>query len=89
MSVFDLLYLIAPLMKVDITAMPKPLPLTMNISTSSRLLLKYWATISVEQSRVNPTPTPTTVPESKITNTLLVNISFYHLLPLKILNKSY
>lgn len=55
-------YLIAPLMKVDMTAMPSPLPLTMKISTSSRRLLKYCATISVEQSRVRPTPTPTTVP---------------------------
>lgn len=52
----------AHLMKVDMTAIPRPLPLTMKISTSSRRRLKYCATISVEQSRVRPTPTPITVP---------------------------
>jgi hypothetical protein len=52
------IYLMAPLMKLDMTAMPMPLPDTMNISTNSRLRLKYCATISVEQSRVMPTPIP-------------------------------
>lgn len=52
----------APLINADITAIPKPLPLTINISTNSLRRLKYWATINVEQSRVIPTPTPTTVP---------------------------
>lgn len=51
-------YLIAPLMKLDITAMPIPLPDTINISTNSRLRLKYCATIKVEQSLVMPTPIP-------------------------------
>ena len=37
---------------------PRPLPDTINISTNSRLLLKYCATISVEQSLVKLTPTP-------------------------------
>lgn len=55
-------YLIAPFINADITAIPNPLPLTIKISTNSRRLLKYWATIKVEQSRVIPTPTPTTVP---------------------------
>jgi hypothetical protein len=50
----------APLMKADITAIPRPLPETMKISTNSRRLLKYCATISVEQSRVIPTPIPET-----------------------------
>jgi len=54
----------APLMKLDITAMPIPLPETMNISTNSRFRLKYCATISVEQSLVMPTP----IPEMKRTN---------------------
>jgi hypothetical protein len=52
----------ALLMKLDIIAKPNPLPDTTKISTNSRLRLKYWATISVEQSRVMPTPTPTTAP---------------------------
>ena len=38
--------------------MPKPEAATRNISTISRFLLKYWATISVEVSRVRPTPRP-------------------------------
>lgn len=50
----------APLMKLDMTAMPIPLPDTMNISTNSRFRLKYCATISVEQSLVMPTPIPET-----------------------------
>lgn len=45
-------------MNADMTAMPSPLPDTMKISTNSRLLLKYCATINVEQSLVRPTPTP-------------------------------
>lgn len=45
-------------MKVDMTAMPSPLPDTINISTNSRLRLKYCATIRVEQSLVMPTPIP-------------------------------
>lgn len=53
-------YLMAPLMKLDMTAMPIPLPDTMNISTNSRFRLKYCATISVEQSLVMPTPIPET-----------------------------
>lgn len=52
----------APLINADIIAIPSPLPDTMNISTNSLRLLKYWATISVEQSLVMPTPTPTTAP---------------------------
>jgi hypothetical protein len=48
--------------KLDIIAKPNPLPETTNISTNSRFRLKYCATISVEQSRVMPTPTPTTAP---------------------------
>lgn len=48
----------APFMKLDMTAMPIPLPDTMNISTNSRLRLKYCATINVEQSLVIPTPIP-------------------------------
>jgi len=59
-------YLIAPLMKLDMTAMPIPLPDTMNISTNSRFRLKYCATISVEQSLVMPTPIPET--DTKRTN---------------------
>jgi len=51
-------YVIAPFMKADIIAMPKPLPETIKISTNSLFLLKYWATISVLQSRVIPTPIP-------------------------------
>lgn len=51
-------YLMAPSIKVDITAMPIPLPDTMKISTNSRLRLKYCATINVEQSLVMPTPIP-------------------------------
>lgn len=56
---------IALLMNADIIEMPSPLPDTMNISTNSRRRLKYWATMSVEQSRVIPTPTPTTPPVLK------------------------
>lgn len=52
----------ALLINVDITTMPNPLPDTIKISTNSRFRLKYCATIKVEQSRVIPTPTPTTVP---------------------------
>lgn len=66
-------YLMAPFINVDMTAMPRPLPLTMNISTSSRRLLKYCATISVEQSLVKPTPTPTTVPEIEVTKLKMLN----------------
>lgn len=52
----------ALLMNADITTMPNPLPDTIKISTNSRFRLKYCATINVEQSRLIPTPTPTTVP---------------------------
>lgn len=55
-------YPIVLLMMTDIVAIPRPLPDTMKISTNSRRRLKYWATIRVEQSRVMPTPMPTTVP---------------------------
>lgn len=51
------------LMNDDMMAMPRPLPETINISTSSLRRLKYCATISVEQSRVIPTPIPITAPE--------------------------
>lgn len=51
-------YVIAPFIKADMIAIPKPLPETIKISTSSLFLLKYWATISVLQSRVIPTPIP-------------------------------
>ena len=51
-------YLVALYRKVDIMEMPKPEAATRNISTISRFLLKYWATISVEVSRVRPTPRP-------------------------------
>lgn len=51
-------YLIIPFMKADITAIPRPLPDTIKISTSSLRLLKYCATINVLQSLVMPTPIP-------------------------------
>lgn len=51
-------YLIAPCIQADIIEIPRPLPDTINISTNSLLLLKYWATIKVEQSLVKLTPTP-------------------------------
>jgi len=51
-------YLMAAFIHADITAIPNPLPATMNISTNSLFRLKYCATISVEQSRVKPTPIP-------------------------------
>ena len=52
-------YLVALYRKVDIMEMPKPEAATKNISTVSRFLLKYWATIRVDVSRVSPTPRPT------------------------------
>lgn len=51
----------APFMKADMTAIPKPLPETMKISTSSLLRLKYCATINVLQSLVILTPIPVDV----------------------------
>lgn len=65
----------APLMNADMTAIPRPLPDTIKISTNSRRLLKYWATISVEQSRVMPTPIPVTVAQS----ILILSVSFFQL----------
>lgn len=47
---------------VDITKIPKPLPATVSTSTNSRFFLKYCAIITIEQSLVNPTPKPTTIP---------------------------
>lgn len=48
-------------MNDDMMAMPRPLPDTTNISTNSLFRLKYWLTMSVEQSRVIPTPIPITM----------------------------
>ena len=45
-------------MKRDDNAKPTPLAERINISTNSRFLLKYWATINVDVSLVMPTPTP-------------------------------
>ena len=45
-------------MNEDINVIPRPEAATTNISTNSRFLLKYWATIRVEVSRVSPTPRP-------------------------------
>ena len=62
-------------MNADMTAIPRPLPDTIKISTNSRRLLKYWATISVEQSRVMPTPIPVTVAQS----ILILSVSFFQI----------
>ena len=51
-------YPIAPFRKRDETAKPTPLAERIMISTNSRFLLKYWATINVDVSLVMPTPTP-------------------------------
>ena len=51
-------YPIAPLRNRDDTAKPTPLAERIMISTNSRFLLKYWATINVDVSLVMPTPTP-------------------------------
>lgn len=51
-------YPIAPFRKTDDNAKPTPLADRINISTNSRFLLKYWATINVDVSLVMPTPTP-------------------------------
>ena len=45
-------------MKRDDNAKPTPLAERIKISTNSRFLLKYWATINVDVSLVMPTPTP-------------------------------
>ena len=46
------------LTKTDMAAIPRPLPETRMISTSSRFRLKYCPTISVAGSLVMATPTP-------------------------------
>ena len=46
------------LIKIDIMVMPKPLPDTKMISTSSRFRLKYCPTISAAGSLDIPTPKP-------------------------------
>ena len=49
---------IASLMNTDMIVMPKPLPATKIISTSSRFRLKYCPTIRAAGSLAIPTPTP-------------------------------
>ena len=51
-------YLVAVQMKEDIAVMPRPEAATTKISTNSRFLLKYCATIKVDVSLVRPTPIP-------------------------------
>ena len=47
---------------LDMTEIPSPEPDTRNISTNSRLRLKYWPTMRVAVSLAIPTPTPRMMP---------------------------
>ena len=65
-------YPIAPFRKTDDNAKPTPLADRINISTNSRFLLKYWATINVDVSLVMPTPTPV---QANKCNSYMIGIS--------------
>ena len=57
-NLIDETHFVAVQMNEDIKVMPRPEAATTKISTNSRRLLKYCATIMVAVSLVRPTPMP-------------------------------